>query len=158
MHCIKFILHVNQIKQNLQIHNLCAIITSPQAAVDGNVINKSNTRVLPQTNLVSHGFLKRAFAVWSHFFVAHLIITIILGTAYACFMMVVFGSLLGSQKQQTWCKSPMQWSNPWMKMRKNYRHCKRKWTSKRIPAFETAWAPCRSPCASRMRAIATRQR
>lgn len=73
-------------------------VTSPQA-VDGNMISRYVGRALPQTNLLSPGFLKRSFAVWGHFFVAHLIISIILGTAYACLMMLMFGSLLGTLSQ-----------------------------------------------------------
>jgi hypothetical protein len=68
---------------------------------DGKAIARSVARVLPQTNLLSTGFLKRAFAVWGHFFVANLIIGIIVGIAYMCFVAVMLGSAFGSLIQQT---------------------------------------------------------
>ena len=68
--------------------------------MDGNAIARAVSRVLPQTDLLSPGFLRRAFAVWGHFFVANLIIGIVVGIAYACLMMVLFGSLFGSFIQQ----------------------------------------------------------
>ncbi|MBL8079058.1 MAG: hypothetical protein JNM55_13925 [Anaerolineales bacterium] len=74
-------------------------VSPPQATVDGNVISKSIARALPRSNVVSPSFWKRAFAIWGHFFVANLIITIIMGSAYACLMMVMFGSLLGNLAQ-----------------------------------------------------------
>jgi hypothetical protein len=64
-------------------------------AVDGNVIARYVARALPQTNILSQGFLKRAFAVWGHFFVANLIIGIVVGFAYLCLTMVLFGSMFG---------------------------------------------------------------
>ncbi len=68
-------------------------------SVDGNTIAKYVSRYIPQTNLLSPGFLKRAFAVWGHFFVANLIIGTVFGSIYFCVMMVVFGSLLGGATQ-----------------------------------------------------------
>ncbi len=67
---------------------------------DANIIARALARVMPQTNLFSPSFLKRAFTVWGHFFVANLIIGVIVGIGYACLMMVLFGSLLGSMSQQ----------------------------------------------------------
>ena len=67
--------------------------------VDGNVIAKHVARYLPKTDLISTGFLKRAFAVWGHFFTANLIISFIGFLIYSCLMMVMFGSLLGSVAQ-----------------------------------------------------------
>jgi hypothetical protein len=68
-------------------------------SVDGNVIARYVSRSLPQTNILSAGFLKRAFAVWGHFFVANLIIGVIVGVVYACLMMVLFGSMFGNMIQ-----------------------------------------------------------
>ena len=85
--------------KTLENENKQLAVSSPQAPVDGNLISRYVARVLPQTALLSPGFLKRSFAVWGHFFVANLIITVILGSAYACLMMVMFGSLLGSLSQ-----------------------------------------------------------
>ncbi len=50
---------------------------------------------LPRTNLVSPTFLKRAFAVWGHFFVANLIITLAIAVIYGCIMIAIVG-LLGA--------------------------------------------------------------
>jgi hypothetical protein len=47
---------------------------------------------LPQTNLLSPKFLTRAFAVWGHYFVASLLIGIVVGVAY-CLILTVFGGL-----------------------------------------------------------------
>jgi len=78
--------------ENVNFH----AIQPRSATVDGNVIARYVARSLPQTNLLSAGFLKRAFAVWGHFFVANLIIGIVVGTAYMCLMMVPFGSMFGN--------------------------------------------------------------
>jgi hypothetical protein len=64
--------------------------------MDGNVIARYISRSLPQTNPLSPGFLKRAFAVWDHFFVANLIIGSIVFAGYLCLMMALLGSILGS--------------------------------------------------------------
>jgi len=37
---------------------------------------------LPKTNLLNPNFLKRSFAVWGHYFVAQLIIGLIIGAVY----------------------------------------------------------------------------
>lgn len=68
--------------------------------LDGNAIAKSVLRALPQTNILSYGFFQRAFAIWGHFFVANLIISIIVGIAYTCFVMVLFGSVFGNVIRQ----------------------------------------------------------
>lgn len=59
-------------------------------------VAQQRSRAFPQTNLISRNFWARAFAVWGHFFVANLIIGIIVGLAYACLMMVLFGSIYGN--------------------------------------------------------------
>jgi hypothetical protein len=71
-------------------------ITSSKPAVDGNLISKYVTHALPQTNLISPSFYKRAFAVWGHFFVANLIVSIIFTVIYICIVSVFFGSFFGS--------------------------------------------------------------
>ncbi len=52
---------------------------------------------LPQTNLLSPKFLTRAFAVWGHYFVASLLIGIVLSVFYCAFLLVVggLGAVLG---------------------------------------------------------------
>jgi hypothetical protein len=67
-----------------------------KAIVDGKTVAKYVSRSLPQSNILSPSFLKRAFAVWGHFFVANLIIGVIVGVAYMCLAMVLFGSVYGS--------------------------------------------------------------
>jgi hypothetical protein len=42
---------------------------------------------LPDTDLLSRNFLKRAFAVWGHYFIAQLIIGVIFGIGY--FLIVI---------------------------------------------------------------------
>ncbi len=71
----------------------------PSAGMDSHTVAKTIARALPQTSLISPGFFKRAFAVWGHFFVANLIISIIVGGAYMCFVMFVLGSFFGGAVQ-----------------------------------------------------------
>jgi hypothetical protein len=46
---------------------------------------------LPNTNLLSSNFITRAFAVWGHYFVAQLIISVIVG---GCAMVFYFASIM----------------------------------------------------------------
>lgn len=55
---------------------------------------KSAAEGLPLTNLLSHNFLIRAFAVWGHYFVAQLIIVIVLWVASFCMSLLMASSLL----------------------------------------------------------------
>ena len=50
--------------------------------------------ILPATSLLSKKFLGRAFAVWGHFFVANLLISIVLGIVYFLFTATLFASIL----------------------------------------------------------------
>ncbi|MDX9993068.1 MAG: hypothetical protein RBS68_13600 [Anaerolineales bacterium] len=72
-----------------------------KAVVEGKTIAKYVYRILPQSNIISPSFLKRAFTVWGHFFVANLIIGIIVGAAYMCLAMVLFGSIFGGLIQNS---------------------------------------------------------
>lgn len=72
-----------------------------QQAIDGNMIARYVYHALPQTNLLSPSFLKRSFAVWGHFFVSNLIIGIVVGIAYACLMMVLFGTVFSGLIQNS---------------------------------------------------------
>jgi hypothetical protein len=74
-------------------------IASPREIVNEEAIERTVLDYLPTTNLIHPSFLKRAFAVWGHFFVANLIIGILVGVAYACVMMAVFGSVFGNLVQ-----------------------------------------------------------
>jgi hypothetical protein len=49
--------------------------------IDG--LDKNGKAVLPRTNIVSPSYIKRAFAVWGHYFVANLIISIPIACATA---------------------------------------------------------------------------
>ena len=69
----------------------------PKNEVDGNTIVRVVSRYIPKTDLFSTGFLKRAFAVWGHFFVANLIIGTIGGAIYFCIVMVGVASFLQGQ-------------------------------------------------------------
>jgi hypothetical protein len=51
---------------------------------------------LPETNLLHPNFLKRAFAVWGHFFVANLIIGAIAFMIYAFLIISILGVSLRS--------------------------------------------------------------
>jgi hypothetical protein len=83
--------------RKIEVENRILRETPPNRdIIDANTVTRSVFRYLPQTNLFSPSFLKRAFAVWGHFFVANLIIGITVGIAYACLMMVLFGSMFGS--------------------------------------------------------------
>ena len=80
--------------------NLRAIQPKTES-VNENAIGKAVARMLPQSNLFHPSFWKRSFTVWGHFFVANLIIGTVVGIAYLCLVMVLFGSSFGSLIQQT---------------------------------------------------------
>ena len=46
-------------------------------------------RTLPRTALVSRSFIKRAFAVWGHYFVAHLMILAPFIVLYVLLMLIL---------------------------------------------------------------------
>lgn len=50
----------------------------------------------PKTNLLNTNFLKRAFTVWGHFFVANLILSIIGAGIYFCVIVIFLQLILGS--------------------------------------------------------------
>lgn len=50
--------------------------------------------ILPTTNLLSKNFLGRAFAVWGHFFVANLLIGIVVGIVYFLLLATLLSSIL----------------------------------------------------------------
>lgn len=61
--------------------------------IDERTIAKHVASFLPLTNIVHPSFLKRAFAVWGHFFVAHLIITLPFILIYFCLLALAFSSI-----------------------------------------------------------------
>ena len=73
------------------------LIPAPQAAstsVDERTIAKMVASFLPLTNIVHPSFLKRAFAIWGHFFVANFIISIPFTILYFCLLSLVFNNAL----------------------------------------------------------------
>ena len=61
--------------------------------IDERTIAKYVASFLPLTNIVHPSFLKRAFAVWGHFFVANLIISIPFTILYFCLLSLVFSQM-----------------------------------------------------------------
>jgi len=44
---------------------------------------------IPRTGLLNRNFLKRAFTVWGHYFVAQLIIGLVLGAGYFVYFLIL---------------------------------------------------------------------
>lgn len=65
-------------------------------SLDEHALTKQAASSLPVTNIVHPSFLSRAFAVWGHFFVANLIITLPLVILYWCLLMAVFDQVAQS--------------------------------------------------------------
>ncbi len=61
--------------------------------IDEHTIAKYVATFLPLTNIVHPSFLKRAFAVWGHVFVANLIISIPFTILYFCLLSMVFSQM-----------------------------------------------------------------
>jgi hypothetical protein len=67
--------------RNLETENeKLRMIASPQESLDESAIERTVLEYFPSTNLIDPNFLKRAFTVWGHFFVANLIVGIIVGS------------------------------------------------------------------------------
>ena len=71
------------------------VISSRQEGMDESATERAVLEYFPSTNLIDPNFLKRAFTVWGHFFVANLIVGIVFGIVYAGLMLLLFGSLFG---------------------------------------------------------------
>jgi len=65
-------------------------------SLDENTSARYVSRSLPQTDLLSPRFFKRAFTVWGHMFVANLIIGSIFFIVYICLFMGLMGLSFGS--------------------------------------------------------------
>ena len=63
---------------------------------DEHTIAKYVATFLPLTNIVHPSFLKRAFAVWGHFFVANFIISLPFTLLYFCLLAMVFSQARGT--------------------------------------------------------------
>jgi hypothetical protein len=46
------------------------------------------TKPLPDTNLLNHSFFKRAFTVWGHYFIAQLIIGLVVGILLSSLLLI----------------------------------------------------------------------
>lgn len=70
---------------------------TPVPASTGNIdeyqVAKLVASFLPLTNIVHPQFLKRAFAVWGHFFVANLIISLPFTILYFCILAMAFSRM-----------------------------------------------------------------
>jgi hypothetical protein len=82
IHALEF--QVNALEK--QVRQQDALIQSFTAGAAG----------LPLTNLLSHNFLIRAFAVWGHYFVAQLIIALVFGVVSMCLSLLITGSILSA--------------------------------------------------------------
>jgi hypothetical protein len=71
---------------------------TPTPGAAGNADERSIAKMvasfLPLTNIVHPSFLKRAFAVWGHFFVANLIISIPFTLLYFCLLALILNGTL----------------------------------------------------------------
>jgi len=48
---------------------------------------------IPNTYILSDNFLTRAFAIWGHYFIAQLIIGLIIGAFYLVIVLLIFGGI-----------------------------------------------------------------
>src|SRR5690242_3021724 len=81
--------------RKLEVENrLLREVPPTKETVNSNPFASSILEMFPQTNLLSFSFVKRAFSMWGHFFVANLIIGTVLAILYFCFVAAMFGSLL----------------------------------------------------------------
>lgn len=67
-----------------------------RGAVNKELIASYIADSLPQTDLLSPSLLKRAFAVYGHTLLASFILSAIFFVLYLCFVVVLFGSVLGN--------------------------------------------------------------
>lgn len=74
-------------KENKKLKSLLA----ENQSIETNRNIRNVQEVLPQTNLLSPNFLKRAFAVWGHFFVANFLIGISVAAIYLCLTLLILG-------------------------------------------------------------------
>lgn len=76
--------------ENQRLRALPATASQGASSVDEHTIAKYVATFLPLTNIVHPSFLKRAFAVWGHFFVANFIISLPFTILYFCLLALVF--------------------------------------------------------------------
>lgn len=71
-------------------------IVPAQKSVNADIIARAVSTTLPQTDILSRSFWRRAFAVYGHMLMANLAVSAVIFLIYLCFMAVMFGSALGS--------------------------------------------------------------
>lgn len=79
-------------EENHRLRSAPAPVPAAAGSVDERTIAKMVASFLPLTNIVHPSFLRRAFAVWGHFFVANLIISIPFTILYFCLLAMIFNS------------------------------------------------------------------
>lgn len=81
-------------EENQRLRAAPALATQAASNIDERTIAKYVATFLPLTNIVHPSFLKRAFAVWGHFFVANFLISLPFTILYFCLLALVFNSSL----------------------------------------------------------------
>lgn len=71
------------------------------------LIKRNQPQRLPNTNIINQNFLQRAFAIWGHFFTAHIIITIVIGGLYLCFVMTALNIVTSGIKKSNVDSTPL---------------------------------------------------
>lgn len=85
-------------KLEAENHSLRSIQTTNEP-VNGNMIIKYASRLIPQTSLFSPNFLTRAFTVWGHFMAANFLVSAVFMVIYFCLLAVGLSSVLGTLPQ-----------------------------------------------------------
>ena len=83
-------------EENQRLRSAPAPLPTGTSNVDERTIAKMVASFLPLTNIVHPSFLKRAFAVWGHFFVANLIISLPFTLLYFCLLAMILNGQIQS--------------------------------------------------------------
>ena len=83
-------------EENQKLRTAPAPVPAGASHVDERTIAKMVATFLPLTNIVHPSFLKRAFAVWGHFFVANLIISLPFTLLYFCLLALILNRTVQS--------------------------------------------------------------
>jgi hypothetical protein len=78
----------------LEQANAALIAEVKKRFVSKNEFTQSMNEIAPRTGLSSPDFIKRAFSVWGHNFVASLIINIVFGVIYFVIVVLILGKTL----------------------------------------------------------------
>ncbi len=88
-----YLLRQEQRIQNLEQANAELIGEIKKRFIHKDELSAIISDSVPKTGLFSRSFLKRAFSVWGHYFVAQLIIAIILGAFYFVIFVLILGKI-----------------------------------------------------------------